>query len=154
MIEIIANFIEIYKMSDIPHILVSWVEGDEECEKIKNFAKKIELDFYREVGIKIIKVEWNDLSTEYSLPAYINHHTVFYLRYGYTVGTIYKPNFQILNKFILKCDEVSLQLRNPFGNQKIFSPINDPQNVFRIQIISPQCQIYQFHNKLKPIYSK
>lgn len=148
MLDIKAKNIPLHKKSDMPNILFSWIEGDKFCDKIKENIQILEEFYSKEMDIMVIRVKWEELISLYEIPYHITPYTVFYLRFGYTIGNIENPTFEILTDFFVECDFVSLQLKNPsLINKEPPKIIKDHNNQFKIQIFSKLCPVYQFIEK-------
>lgn len=160
-----------------PYILFSYIPHDEECKNIQKNVLRLESKHFI-FDVRSLLVSWEDMKAYFDLPKNIDAHTVFYIGFGYTVGLIQSPSFEMLEMFFLKCNQV-IQIKDMVSEiykkrsriktytfQSTYSRsspsvsttydisakilVYDPDNKSKIRILSPTCRVYQLTKKLIP----
>lgn len=145
MINIFADRVIQFRKCKIPQILFC-MSCNEASLIIKENVTKLEDKYKNELHLRALRVNWSDLCAEFNLPPDINFRTMFYLRYGLTIGLIDNPDYNTLEKFFLYCNEVCLKIKKSSLdiNKEHFYSMADKINKYNIRIYSPECPIFQF----------
>lgn len=158
-----VRLVKFYRASKRGRLLFSFYEGDETCKRIEKDIIKLGEKFDEEIGLR---VSWEDLQSFFELPECIKLHTVFYMRYSLTIGTIHNPTADELLHFYLACDNIrplskyTLDKFYVTSNKYYFPEMND-QNLSvsqtsqiqksidepKIKILGTNSIVYQFLKK-------
>lgn len=137
-----ANNIIICRNKYISQILFCMVEGNTKCKDIMNNVKKLEEKYL--LSLQAIWVKWDDLYELYKPPKNINCYTVFFLRFGYTIGTVQNPDYRILEKFFLKCLDISVSIKSQQIGFSILPLTEEDIEKYDIKLNLPGVLVYNF----------
>lgn len=145
MIDVHAEKISFFSRCRKPQILICWWDSGQSII-IKENVLKLEKENKSEMGLRILRVCWDDLIKQYNPPPHISPSTIFYMREGFTVGTIENPDYETLKNFYLYCNTIIINFKN-LSNLKIDAEmphLKYARDKYNMKILSPDCSVYQF----------
>lgn len=144
-----------YRRKPTPNILFPIIKDDEISMNLQKNLSTLELEKSTNDKLKVLMLDWNQLKNSFEFPPNITPYSIFYLRFGYTIGIIDNPNLEELNFFYQECNNVSKNIVGDFSTNQATNKLPIPASIkdfahSKMKIYSKECPVYQFRKTVKP----